>query len=27
GLIHFTHHDPKGTHEAGYVQDNGKTYD
>ncbi len=27
GLIHFTHHDPKGTHEAGYIQDNGKTYD
>jgi hypothetical protein len=27
GLIHFTHHDPKGTHEGGYVQDNGKTYD
>jgi hypothetical protein len=27
GLIHFTHHDPKGTHEGGYIQDNGKTYD
>jgi Protein of unknown function (DUF3465) len=27
GLIHFTHHDPQGTHEGGYVQDNGKTYD
>ena len=27
GLIHFTHHDPQGTHEAGYIQDNGKTYD
>src|SRR5207302_509129 len=27
GLIHFTHHDPKGTHEAGYILDNGKTYD
>ncbi len=27
GLIHFTHHDPKATHEAGYIQDNGNTYD
>jgi hypothetical protein len=27
GLIHFTHHDPQGTHEGGYVQDNGQTYD
>lgn len=27
GLIHFTHHDPKGTHEGGYIQDNGTTYD
>lgn len=27
GLIHFTHHDPQGTHAAGYIQDNGKTYD
>jgi uncharacterized protein DUF3465 len=27
GLVHFTHHDPKGTHEGGYIQDNGKTYD
>jgi hypothetical protein len=27
GLIHFTHHDPRGTHEGGYIQDNGKTYD
>ena len=27
GVIHFTHHDPKGTHEGGYIQDNGKTYD
>lgn len=27
GLIHFTHHDPKGTHEGGYIVDNGKTYD
>lgn len=27
GLIHFTHHDPQGTHEAGYIKDNGQTYD
>ncbi len=27
GLIHFTHHDPQGTHEGGYIQDNGKAYD
>jgi hypothetical protein len=27
GLIHFTHHDPRGTHEGGYIQDNGTTYD
>lgn len=27
GLIHFTHHDPQGRHEGGYIQDNGKTYD
>jgi len=27
GLIHFTHHDPQGTHEGGYIQDNGQTYD
>src|SRR2546423_1773984 len=27
GLIHFTHHDPQGTHEGGYIEDNGKTYD
>jgi hypothetical protein len=27
GLIHFTHHDPQGTHEGGYVQDGGATYD
>jgi len=27
GLIHFTHHDPQGTHEGGYIQVNGKTYD
>ena len=27
GLIHFTHHDPNGSHEGGYIQDNGKTYD
>ena len=27
GLIHFTHHDPQGTHEGGYIQDAGTTYD
>ena len=27
GLIHFTHRDPQGTHEGGYIEDNGKTYD
>lgn len=27
GLIHFTHHDPQGSHEGGYIQDNGQTYD
>jgi hypothetical protein len=27
GLIHFTHHDPKGSHEGGYVEDGGMTYD
>ena len=27
GLIHFTHHDPQGTHESGYIIDHGKTYD
>jgi hypothetical protein len=27
GLIHFTHHDPQGTHEGGYIQDGGATYD
>jgi hypothetical protein len=27
GLIHFTHHDPQGTHEGGYIEDNGTTYD
>ncbi|HEY8678519.1 MAG TPA: DUF3465 domain-containing protein [Candidatus Dormibacteraeota bacterium] len=27
GLIHFTHHDPQGTHEGGYIQDRGQTYD
>jgi len=26
GLIHFTHHDPQGTHEGGYIGDNGTTY-
>jgi hypothetical protein len=26
GLIHFTHHDPQGTHEGGFIIDGGKTY-
>lgn len=27
GLIHFTHHDPQGSHEAGFIVDGGQTYD
>ena len=27
GLIHFTHHDPQATHEGGYIEDAGTTYD
>jgi uncharacterized protein DUF3465 len=27
GLIHFTHHDPQGTHEGGFIEDGGSTYD
>jgi hypothetical protein len=27
GLIHFTHHDPQGAHENGYVIDHGQKYD
>ena len=27
GLIHFTHHDPQGTREGGYIEDNGARYD
>jgi hypothetical protein len=26
GLIHFTHHDPDGRHEGGFIQENGTTY-
>jgi len=27
GLLHFTHHDPDGSHEGGYVVYDGKRYD
>lgn len=27
GLLHFTHHDPDGSHEGGYVVYGGKRYD
>lgn len=27
GLLHFTHHDPDGSHEAGYIRYAGKRYD
>jgi len=26
GVIHWTHHNPKGKHEAGWIKHNGKTY-
>lgn len=26
GVIHWTHHDPQGSHEAGWVKHNGRTY-
>ncbi len=27
GIIHWTHHDPEGRHEAGWLRHNGKTYE
>jgi hypothetical protein len=27
GLIHFTHHDPRGRHEGGWIMVGGKRYD
>ncbi|HYN54755.1 MAG TPA: DUF3465 domain-containing protein [Methylotenera sp.] len=27
GIIHWTHHDPQGQHDAGWIKHNGKTYD
>ncbi len=27
GIIHWTHHDPQGQHDAGWIKHNGKTFD
>ena len=26
GMVHWTHHDPQGKHEAGWLKRNGRTY-
>ena len=26
GMVHWTHHDPKGSHTAGWLKHNGRTY-